>query len=105
MARPSRIPRKIDDKDVPPVKVTWQTVREAARLAGYLWPYRRPFVVALAALLLGSSLSLAFPFVTGSLIDGALTRAAPSLPWYQTINGVACLLMLILALQAACAFG
>src|ERR1700730_10596887 len=104
MARRSRAPEEFDDKDVPPTRITSETLREAVRLARYLWPYRVPFVVALVTLLIGSGLAMVLPYCTGSLIDGALAHGVSALPWYQTVDGVAGLLMLILALQAACAY-
>ena len=69
MSRRLRDPEDFDDKDVPPVKISLQTLREAGKLAGYLWPYRGRFVLAVICLAVGSTLALAFPRVTGLLID------------------------------------
>ncbi|NTW64560.1 MAG: ABC transporter ATP-binding protein, partial [Chlorobiaceae bacterium] len=48
---------------------TWSRVR---RLAAYILPYRKKFVFACIAMLLSSLLGLAFPYVTGTLVDAAL---------------------------------
>ncbi len=106
MSRRSRDPEDFDDKDVPPVKISLQTLREAGKLAGYLWPYRGRFVLAVICLAVGSTLALAFPRVTGLLID-ALNLPPSQAPqsWWSSIDGVAVGLIVILGLQAVFAFG
>ena len=64
--RPSR-----DADDVPTVPLTGEGLREAARLFAYVRPYRVRFAAALAALFLSSLLGLAFPYLTGRLVDAA----------------------------------
>ncbi len=105
MARHSR-QRDEDTDEVPKVPITWQNLCEARQLLGYLWPYRLKFAAALLALLVSSLFGLAFPAITGKLVDAALTpRAADALiPWYQDINWIALGLMVLLAFQAAFAF-
>jgi ATP-binding cassette subfamily B protein len=106
MARHSRRGRGADDEELPPVKLTAQTLRDAARLAGYLWPYRFKFAAALLFLLVGSLLGLAFPYVTGTLVDGALAhKAGPGpVPWDRDINLITLALLGVLAGQAALSF-
>src|SRR3954471_7069656 len=101
MSRSSRAPNDLDDTDVPPARITRQSLREAVRLAGYLRPYWLPFLLAMVSLALGSALALAFPHVTGLLID-ALNRPAAAEPasWWRSVDGVAVTLLLILTVQA-----
>jgi ATP-binding cassette subfamily B protein len=98
--------RDDDIDDLPKVPINWQTLREAWRMLSYLWPYRLKFAAALLALLVSSVFGLAFPAVTGRLVDAALTSnpADGPLPWHRDINWIALGLMAILAIQAAFAF-
>ncbi len=64
--RPSR-----DADEVPTVPLTGERLREAARLLAYVRPYRARFVAGIAALFLSSLLGLAFPYLTGRLVDAA----------------------------------
>ena len=98
--------REDDTDDLPKVPISWQTLREARQLLGYLWPYRVKFAAALVALSVSSVFGLAFPAVTGKLVDAALTPppAVGPIPWYQDINWIALGLMVILAVQAVFAF-
>src|SRR5205814_324462 len=89
--------------ELPPAKLTRQTLREAAGLFGYLWPYRFRFAAALAALFLSSLLALALPYLAGSLIDGALAargEETASGRWHADVNTTALILLGVLALQA-----
>jgi ATP-binding cassette subfamily B protein len=106
MARHSRDHRSRGNEDLPPVKITGQTLREAAGVFAYLLPYKYKFLAALGALLFSSLLALVLPYVIGNLIDGALAArvgAGPGL-WQGNINAVALALLLVLALQAGFAF-
>ena len=108
------------DPNVPPkVPVNRETLRQAARLFGYLLPYKGKFFAAMGALLISSSLGLMFPYLIGSLLNaatrGVLAPAAsgnsvaslalagassgPLSRW--SLNGVAALLVCQLVLQAA----
>jgi ABC-type multidrug transport system fused ATPase/permease subunit len=60
------------DGTPPKVPVNKETLRQAARLFTYLLPYRGKFIAAMVALLISTSLGLAFPYLIGSLIDVAL---------------------------------
>ncbi len=64
-------PLAADPKAPPKVPVNRETLRQAARLFGYLLPYRRKFIAAMAALLCSSSLGLMFPYLIGSLLNAA----------------------------------
>jgi ABC-type multidrug transport system fused ATPase/permease subunit len=105
MARFRRASRDQDD-DLPPEKITRQSLREAYRLAAYLRPYWLKFVGALIALSLSSVLGLAFPFVAGQLVNAALPGrpADASLLAAWGVNTIALALMGVLACQAATSF-
>jgi ATP-binding cassette subfamily B protein len=97
--------RHSDDEELPRTPVTRKGLREAARLLGYLNPYRRKFAAAMAALFLSSLCGLAFPAITGRLVNGAIAGGAETpMPWSEDVNGVALMLVGVLAVQAACSF-
>jgi ATP-binding cassette subfamily B protein len=105
MAKHSSRARESDADDLPPAKITGQTLREAAQLSAYLLPYKFKFVAALVALLVTSLLALAFPYVAGRLIDGVLKQTAEKAPVnWANANQVALVLLLLLALQAVFSF-
>ena len=72
--------------------------RQVARLLGYLAPYRAKFFMALTAMLISSLLGLAFPYVTGRLIDTAV--AGDSGSGRGSLDTIALFLAGVLALQA-----
>jgi ATP-binding cassette subfamily B protein len=94
---------KAADDELPPVPLTRQSLLEAARLARYLQPYWLPFAGALVALGVSSLSGLAFPYVTGNLIDRALAARAPGglQPGQPGVDAVAAALIVVLAVQAA----
>jgi ATP-binding cassette subfamily B protein len=93
-------------EEPPPPPVSLRTLREAAGLLRYLWPYRVKFTLGMAALLVGSVLGLAFPYFAGTLVDAALLRLKDGVPesWMHNINLVALALVAVLALQAVFGF-
>ena len=94
----------------PPVRISGESLREAARLFAYLLPYRRKFVAAMICLMLSSLTGLAFPYFTGRLIDsthGAVLALQSGSSWpvaSLNINTVALVLLVVLAVQACCNF-
>ena len=89
--------------DLPKAKLDRESLREAMGLFRYLRPYRARFSAALAALFFASLLSLAFPYLAGSIVDAASTQLKQG----GNVNGVdrtALLLISVLALQAGLAF-
>src|SRR3954469_20762213 len=101
-----RPPRDADE--APPARLTGEGLREAARLFAYVLPYRLRFAAALVALFLSSLLGLAFPYLTGRLVDAA-QRDLGGHPgdWPADrlgINAVAGLLVAVLAVRAAASF-
>jgi ATP-binding cassette subfamily B protein len=106
MPRYSRhLPRGEGDQTLP-TKITGSLLREAAGLLAYLRPYRFKFVAGLGALLLSSLLALVVPYLTGNLVDEALSGkiGGRHLPWLSNINHVAVALILVVAAQAAILF-
>jgi ATP-binding cassette subfamily B protein len=94
------------EEDLPPARISGDSLREARQLAGYLRPYAFKFAAALVALLLSSLCGLAFPFLVGRLVNSAIAGAdaAPALPWHQNVNGIALALVVLLGVQAALSF-
>ncbi len=81
--------------------VNKETMRQAARVFLYLLPYKRKFFTSLAFLLVSSTLSLAFPYLIGKMLDGTQTGGGPG---SLVINNVALLLMGVLGMQAVFSF-
>lgn len=81
-----------------------ESLREAAHIFRYLRPYRVRFIGAWGALLISSSLGLAFPYLTGRLLDASTGTAAGGPPWANSLNGIALLLLGTLAVQAFFSF-
>jgi ATP-binding cassette subfamily B protein len=104
MARYRRSREQLDTDDLPKVRITSQTLRQAAQLARYLLPYKMLFSFAMLALVLSSVLGLAFPAVAGRLVNGALAPTGPDQPWYQSVDATAVVLIGVLALQATFSF-
>ncbi len=104
--------RGTDEADVPPAKISSESLKEAAHLFGYLKPYRLKFMAALICLVCSNMLGLVFPLVTGRLVDGALKEKAGVIVekapiasgLIDDIDRVALLLMLVLAGQAGLSF-
>src|ERR1700723_2363624 len=105
MARHRRLSRDRDDTDdLPKVRISGKSLRDAARLGRYLLPYKFTLAFALVALALFSVLGLAFPAIAGRLVNGALTPSSEDAPWYSSVNATAVVLVIVLALQSAFSF-
>lgn len=89
--------------ELPKAKLNRESLRQALELFRYLRPYRGRFSAALASLFMGSLLSLAFPYLAGSIIDNALrhTKTGSSM---AGADRTALLLVGILALQAGLSY-
>lgn len=109
----SRSPTGRDGKgDMPPTPISREALREAARLLSYVLPHRGKFAAAQVCLLISTLAGLAFPYFTGQLIDSA--RSAPqgqgaptgplALAGGMSINAVALVLTLVLAIQSVCSY-
>jgi len=83
------------------------SLRELRELFSYILPYKRKFYLALCCLFFTATLSLAFPYLMGSLIGGAM-RSSGELanPEYvgSSIDGVTKILIVVLGLQAFIAY-
>jgi ATP-binding cassette subfamily B protein len=96
MARYSRNDRA--GIELPKAKLDRESLRQAVELFQYLRPYRVRFGAALLSLFIGSLLTLAFPYLAGSIIDAALH---PKLPGGMAgANHIALLLLGVLGVQA-----
>jgi ABC-type multidrug transport system fused ATPase/permease subunit len=81
-----------------------ESMREALRLFAYLRPYRRHFYPAMACLFITATLSLAFPYLMGQLIGGAVGVGVGAESVTSQIDRVAISLVIVLALQAFIAY-
>ena len=83
------------------------SLRELRELFSYILPYKGKFYLALCCLFFTATLSLAFPYLMGSLIGGAM-RSTGELanPEYvgSSIDGVTKILIVVLGLRAFIAY-
>ncbi len=89
--------------ELPKAKLDRESLRQAFELFHYLRPYRVRFGAALASMFTSSLLSLAFPYLAGSIIDSAMQRS-PGGGGISASDRTALLLMGILALQAGLSY-
>ena len=89
--------------ELPKAKLDRESLRQAVELFRYLRPYRRRFGAALVALFTGSLLTLAFPYLAGSIVDAAVRHTTGS-GNMAGVDRTALLLMGILALQASLSY-
>jgi ABC-type multidrug transport system fused ATPase/permease subunit len=89
--------------ELPKARLDRESVRQAWELFRYLRPYRGRFGAALAALFTGSLLTLAFPYLAGSIVDAAVlhSKGGGSM---AGVDRTALLLMGILVLQAGLSY-
>jgi ABC-type multidrug transport system fused ATPase/permease subunit len=96
--------RNTRESNVEPVRITRSGLHEAVALFAYLLPYRRLFIAGVCCLLLTSVAGLAFPFLAGRLIDAA-QRGFEGVESGGSVDGIALLLIAVLAGQAVFSFG
>lgn len=89
-------------EELPKAKFNKENIRKARRILQYLAPYKAMFVTGLVLLVVGSLLSLGFPFLMGKLIDAAMNKAEGGL--FTDINTIAISLLAILLGQAIISF-
>jgi ATP-binding cassette subfamily B protein len=89
--------------ELPKAKLDRESLRQALELFRFLRPYRARFSAALASLFTASLLSLAFPYLAGSIIDAAMLHTQGSVSMAGA-DRTALLLMGILALQAGLSY-
>lgn len=89
--------------DLPKAKLDRESLRQALELFRYLRPYRARFGAAMASLLSGSLLSLAFPYLAGSIVDAAVLHRQGGGSMIG-VDRTALQLIGILALQSALSY-
>lgn len=89
--------------ELPKAKLDRESLKQAMELFRYLRPYRGRFIAAMASLFTGSLLSLAFPYLAGSIVDAAVkhTQVGGSM---ASVDQTALLLVGVLAIQAGFSF-
>jgi ATP-binding cassette subfamily B protein len=89
--------------ELPKAKLDRESLRQALELFRYLRPYRVRFGAALVSMFASSLLSLAFPYLAGSILDAAMkgTQGSGSM---AGSDRTALLLIGILALQAGLSY-
>ena len=89
--------------ELPKTKLDRESLRQALEFFQYLRPYRIRFSVALVSMFTSSLLSLAFPYLAGTIIDAAMHRPQ-GVGSMTRSDRTALLLMGILALQAGLSY-
>jgi len=89
--------------ELPKAKLDRESLRQAVELFRYLRPYRGRFSAALACLFTGSLLSLAFPYLAGSVVDAAVHQMNGK-GNMAGVDRTALLLVGVLAVQAGLAY-
>ncbi|MSU36644.1 MAG: ATP-binding cassette domain-containing protein [Pedosphaera sp.] len=88
--------------ELPKARLDRESVRQALELFRYLRPYRARFSAALASLFISSLLSLAFPYLAGSIVDAAVVQNRGG--GMTGVDRTALLLLGTLAIQAGFLF-
>ncbi len=89
--------------ELPKARLDRESLRQALELFRYLRPYRVRFIAALVSLFTGSLLSLAFPYLAGSIVDAAV-RHNEGHGSMAGMDRTALLLVGVLALQAGLSY-
>ncbi len=90
------------EKDLDKKPVNKQTLRQLLGIYRFMLPYQGYFVGGLACLFFSSIVTLAFPYLTGKLIDVA---TAPNADWLlKDIDSIAAVLIGILLVQSVFSF-
>ena len=99
---------RYDDRndDLPKVKISKDSLKEARAIFKYLHPYRYKFAAALGFIALSSGTTMAFPFLLKTLIDSAHGTLANNyhLPFALTTTTIALSMMALLTLQMIISF-
>jgi len=92
--------RNDDQDDLPKKKVTSENLKkEFSYIFKFVKPYRIPFIAGMICLVLSSLATLAFPFLSGKLVDAAKGNAAG-----YSINQIGIALLSILFVNAIFSF-
>lgn len=90
--------------ELPKARLDRESLRQAFELFRFLHPYRVRFGAALVSMFAGSLLSLAFPYLAGSIIDAAMKGTQGGAAGMAGSNRTALLLMGILAIQSGLSY-
>ncbi|MCS7018454.1 MAG: ABC transporter transmembrane domain-containing protein [Cytophagales bacterium] len=82
-------------------KINKHTLKHLVGIYRFMYPYRSHFFAGMFFLFFSSTVVLAFPFLTGKLVDAATGNASELLP---NINTIALVLMCVLVIQAVFSF-
>lgn len=102
MARPRLGSNGKQPEELPKVKITRETLKEFNTLFSFVKPYRAYFAAGLIFLFLSSLATMAFPYITGNLLDSAISGTSTG--FLGDINSIALALMGILVVQAFLSF-
>lgn len=102
MARPRLGSNGKQPEELPKVKITRETLKEFNTLFSFVKPYRAYFAAGLIFLFLSSLATMAFPYITGNLLDSAISGTSTG--FLGDINSIALALMGILVIQAFLSF-
>ncbi|MBK8343305.1 MAG: hypothetical protein IPL12_08345 [Bacteroidetes bacterium] len=83
-------------------RITKESLKVAVKILRFLKPYKTPFIIGSAFLLLSSLTTMTFPYFMGKLIDSA--KNANNLSWMNNTNTMALILIGILLLQSVMSF-
>ncbi len=97
MAKKSR--EALSEEEKRPITKT--TLKKLLGIFKFLAPYKSTFIIGLICLMLSSVMLMAFPFFAGKLLDVA---SGKSVPYFNSINTIALLLMGILVVQSIFSF-
>jgi ATP-binding cassette subfamily B protein len=97
MARNTREPLGKEDKRA----LNPSNLKKLIGIFRFVWPYRLLFLTGLASLVLSSATLLSFPYFAGQLLDVA---SGKPVPYFDSINQIAGVLLLILFVQAIFSF-
>lgn len=89
-------PISATEKEEPKKRIRWADIKKSYAIFSYAAPYKRDFFTGMFFLMLSSVTVLAFPFVTGKLVDAATGKAEW---WTGDINTIAIGLVGVLLLQ------
>jgi ATP-binding cassette subfamily B protein len=78
-----------------------KTIRQLLTVFRFALPYRGPFILGLVSLALSTATILAFPYMSGQLLNVATGKATP---FFSTVNEVALALIGVLFVQAIFSF-
>jgi ABC transporter fused permease/ATP-binding protein len=89
------------EEDLPKQKLDKQGIRKLTGIFRFMLPYRVDFIAGLVSLLFSSTILLAFPYLTGKLIDASMGDGS----WFlDSINQITLALVVVLAVQGIFSF-